>query len=74
MTAFYDFELREAILLLRTLKAPGHLKGGPETKSQKPPFLRLMKTTRARLANRHKTCCNTYLEIKVSKLPAQPGL
>jgi hypothetical protein len=31
-------------------------------------------TTRARLANRHKTCCNTYLEIKVSQLPAQPGL
>jgi hypothetical protein len=38
--------------------------------SQKPPFLRLMTTTRAGLANLHKTCCNTYLGEQMFE-PAQ---
>jgi hypothetical protein len=42
----------------------------PLERSQKRPFLRLMRDSPARLAKRHKNCCNTYLEIKVSKPPA----
>jgi len=37
------------------------------SQSQKPPFSRLLRGHRAGLANRHKTCCNTRLEINVSE-------
>ena len=35
--------------------------------SQKPPFSRHLPDDRAGLASRHKSCCNTRLEINVSK-------